>query len=97
VELLEALLVRARSAMTALMSISLNVVRIAAVCCACTSRSAMRLRMRVHGDALLASLGWPWGAVAGARAAGAADAGRRAVLDVRDHVLFRQAAAAAVP
>src|SRR5438105_4499699 len=35
----------ARSAITALMSISLNVVRIAAVCCAWTRRSAMRRRI----------------------------------------------------
>src|SRR5262245_4724539 len=39
----------ARSASTALMSISLKVVRMAAVCWACTSRSAMRLRRGVMG------------------------------------------------
>src|SRR5262249_47629832 len=39
----------ARSAMMPLQSISLKVVRMAAVCWAATSRSAMRLRMRVIG------------------------------------------------
>ena len=42
--------------MTAVMSTSLNVVRIAAVCCACTSRSAMRFRRRLSGTRLFAFL-----------------------------------------
>src|SRR5262245_33443007 len=58
----------ARSAITPLMSISLKVVRMAAVRCACTSRSAIRLRSRLIGTRSSPST---WGS------AGAATEGRR--------------------
>ena len=52
---------RARSSITALMSTSLKVVRIAAVCCACTRRSAMRWRRCVIGTRSSSSLSRPAG------------------------------------
>src|SRR5437773_1111116 len=73
----------ARSAITALMSISLNVVRIAAVCCAWTRRSAMRRRI-----GLIATRSSP-----SARVADGCGDGRGAhaavLLDTRDQLAHR--------
>ena len=93
---------RGAASMSAEQSISLNVVRIAAVRCASTSRSAMRRRRRLIGTRSTRSAGGPPAARSRSAAAGGARrgrrdpcrrrGGRRALGDVAEHILLREAA-----
>ena len=88
--------------MTAVMSTSLNVVSIAACCCACSKRSAMRARSRVMATRCSLRGGPPAGGVGSGANAGAAqhvvldaDSRRLMIGDVIEHVALRDTAFAA--